>query len=84
MAVLSMGVLVAGFDLIVIDPMKSCADFRWAQPWTLAMAPDLPTGSAAMRWVIGEVDRRKNSQLEAWCPQLPRTARKHSTQSRSW
>jgi S-DNA-T family DNA segregation ATPase FtsK/SpoIIIE len=59
MAALSMGVLMAGFDLIIIDPMKSCADFRWAQPWTLAMAPDLPTGSAAMRWVIGEVDRRK-------------------------
>lgn len=48
------------WDLVIIDPSKAAADFRFAVPWAAAMVPDLWEAGAAMSWVYAEVTRRKS------------------------
>lgn len=72
------GALLAGWDVVVVDPMKGGADFKFAEDFTLAFADDLASASATMRWVIKEVERRKNLNATHGAPSfadLPATIR---------
>lgn len=54
------GVLLAGHDAIVVDPVKGAADFKYATSFALATADTWQNGAAAMRWAYQEVLRRKD------------------------
>jgi S-DNA-T family DNA segregation ATPase FtsK/SpoIIIE len=59
MASLITGLSCAGFDIIVIDPIKDAADFKFAENWMLAIAIDWQESAALAQWVYKEVKRRK-------------------------
>lgn len=48
-----------GVQVVVADPTKDAADFRWAQPWLLAMTITVEETAAMMDAVYAEVQRRK-------------------------
>lgn len=52
------------FDMIVIDPSKDAADFKFAEPWLTALGTDIFDAGAIMVWAYEQVKKRKrlNSQ----------------------
>ncbi len=58
--VLLMGALAHGAEVAVIDVQKGCADFRFAEPWTMAMTGDLADAAATMGALYAEVQRRRD------------------------
>lgn len=58
------GNLLAGNGLVIVDPTKGAADFRFARPYAQAVATDLFSSAGAMRKVYEEVVRRKQLNSE--------------------
>ena len=54
------GALARGAEVAVIDVQKGCADFRFAEPWTMAMTGDLMDAAATMGALYAEVQRRRD------------------------
>ena len=54
------GALAGGADVAVIDVQKGCADFRYAEPWCMAMAGDLMDAAATMTALYAEAGRRRD------------------------
>lgn len=51
--------LARGVEVVVADPTKDAADFRWAEPWLSAMTITVEETAAMMDAVYAEVQRRK-------------------------
>jgi len=52
------GLLLSGAHVAVVDVQKKCADFRFAQEWTMAQATTVPDALAVMEAAYAEVKRR--------------------------
>jgi len=59
------GLVSKGASLVVVDPTKGGADFRFAEPWSLAFAATIPEAATAIRAVYQEVMERKNRNAAA-------------------
>lgn len=59
MTIVLASALLAGFDVAVVDPIKSGADFKFAADRLVALGTNFGSGSAVMRWAIAETERRK-------------------------
>lgn len=53
------GAIIRGCEILIADPQKFGADFRYALPWVRGMALTPLEASAMMEWVYAEVKRRK-------------------------
>lgn len=53
------GAIIRGCEILIADPQKFGADFRYALPWVRGMALTVLEASAMMEWVYAEVKRRK-------------------------
>lgn len=54
------GAAVSGHRVVVVDPMKGGADFKFLEPYWWAFADDPHSAAAVMKAVYDEVVRRKN------------------------
>lgn len=59
------GLVAKGASLVIVDPTKGGADFRFAEPWSLAFATTIPEAAAAIRAVYQEVMDRKDRNAAA-------------------
>jgi len=54
------GALAVGAEVAVIDVQKGCADFRYVEPWCMAMAGELLDAAATMTALYAEAGRRRD------------------------
>lgn len=53
------GAIIRECEVLIADPQKFGADFRYALPWVRGMALTVLEAAAMMEWVYAEVKRRK-------------------------
>jgi hypothetical protein len=58
------GAIINGFDLVIIDPSKSAADFMFAADYSLAIATTITQACGALGLAYREVTRRKRLNSE--------------------
>jgi hypothetical protein len=54
------GAAIKGYEIVVVDPSKGAADFRFLEPYARAMVTNVHDAAATLKAIYAEVERRKD------------------------